>query len=84
MSQFVIDPNQPPGINEIAYYYKGLATAKSKGTRGNYGKVAPPTLVIDPELPTSRYRAWKKQWFDFQKAYNMSDKDGMPSSSRVG
>ena len=77
MSHIAIDPNQPPGITEMAYYYKGLAAAKSKGTRGNYGKVAPPILVIDPELPTSGYRAWKKQWFDFQKRHGMSNEDAM-------
>ena len=33
--------------------------------------------MIDPELPTSGYRAWKKQWFDFQKRHGMSDEDAI-------
>ena len=70
----------------MAYFYKGLASAKSKSVRGNYGKVAPPILIIDPKLPTSGYRAWKKQWLDFQKRHNMSDEDGMSflKGDRIG
>ena len=45
--------------------------------KGNYGKVLPPVLHWDSELPSCVYKQWKAAFFDFTKRHNMPTMDAL-------